>query len=155
MYFHEFPTTDYDPTGSGFTNQIQDIMIRVKVRDWIKNNGALFSKLIVSEGDKPEMVSYKAYGNVKYTWVVLLFNQITNTYYGWPLSRRDFVAYINSKYTDPNSIHHYEISQESGGAWKKIVVELAEHPNATPITNIEYGIPEASFIELSVFKREG
>ena len=138
MYFHTFPTTEYDPSGSGFTNQIQDILIRVKVRNWIKNNGALFSKYIVSEGDTPEIVSFKMYGEVKYNWVILLFNQITNTYYGWPLNRNNFLSYINSKYTNPNGIHHYEISQESGGSWKKIVVELTDHPTATPVTNIEY-----------------
>ena len=138
MYFHSFPTTDYDPTGSGFTNQIQDIMIRVKVREWIKNNGALFAKHIIDDGDTPEITSFKVYGDVQYNWVVLLFNQITNNYYGWPLSRHNFMAYINSKYTDPNGIHHYEISQESGGTWKKIVVELADHPTATAITNIQY-----------------
>ena len=138
MYFHSFPITDYDPTGSGFTNQIQDIMIRVKVREWIKNNGALFAKHIIDDGDTPEITSFKVYGDVQYNWVVLLFNQITNNYYGWPLSRHNFMAYINSKYTDPNGIHHYEISQESGGTWKKIVVELADHPTATAITNIQY-----------------
>ena len=138
MYFHSFPKTDYEPTGSGFTNQIQDIMIRVKVREWIKNNGALFAKHIIDDGDTPEITYFKVYGDVQYNWVVLLFNQITNNYYGWPLSRHNFMAYINSKYTDPNGIHHYEISQESGGTWKKIVVELADHPTATAITNIQY-----------------
>ena len=138
MYFHFFPTTTYDPTGSGFTNEIQDIMVRVKVRDWSKNNGALFQKVVVSEGDTPEITAFKAYGDVKFTWVVLLFNQVINSYYGWPLSRNNFMEYINSKYTNPNGIHHYEISQQSGGTWKKIVVELADHPDATPVTNIEY-----------------
>ena len=138
MYFHNFPTTSYDPTGSGFTNQIQDILIRVKVREWIKNNGALFSKYIISEGDRPEIVAFKLYGDVQYAWVVLMFNQITNNYYGWPLGRRNFEAYVNEKYTDPNGINHYEITQESGGDWIKVVVELADHPSATAVTNIQY-----------------
>ena len=73
MYFHNFPTTSYDPTGSGFTNQIQDILIRVKVRDWILNNGALFTKFIIPDGDRPEIVAFKIYGDVQYAWVLLLF----------------------------------------------------------------------------------
>ena len=138
MYFHNFPTTSYDPTGSGFTNQIQDILIRIKVRDWILNNGALFSKYIVQAGDRPEIVAFKIYGDVQYTWVILMFNQIINSYYGWPLSRRNFDAFVNNKYTDPYAINHYEIDQESGGSWIKITVELADHPTATAVTNMEY-----------------
>ena len=138
MYFHNFPTTSYDPTGSGFTNQIQDILIRVKVRDWIKNNGALFSKYIITEGDRPEIVAFKLYGDVQYAWVVLLFNKIINNYYGWPLGRRNFDAYVNEKYTNPYGINHYEIVQESGGDWIKVVVELADHPTATAVNNLEY-----------------
>lgn len=138
MYFHNFPTTSYDPTGSGFTNQIQDILIRVKVREWIKNNGALFSKYIISEGDRPEIVAFKLYGDVQYAWVVLMFNQIINSYYEWPLGRRSFDSYVKEKYTNPYAVNHYEITQESGGDWIKITVELADHPSATAVTNLEY-----------------
>ena len=48
MYFHNFPEIKYDPEGSGFFNTIQDITTRIKVREWIINNGALFSKYIVN-----------------------------------------------------------------------------------------------------------
>ena len=95
MYFHNFPEIAYDPTGSGNYNTIQDITTRIKVREWIINNGALFSKYIVSNGDTPEIVAFKEYGSTDYHWVVLLFNQITNNYYGWPLSRRNFDAFVN------------------------------------------------------------
>ena len=37
-----------------------------------------------------------------------------------------------------NGIHNYEISQQSGGDWIKVVVELADHPTATAVTNMEY-----------------
>ena len=94
MYFHNFPEIEYDPTGSGNYNTIQDITTRIKVREWIINNGALFSKYIVSNGDTPEIVAFKEYGSTDYHWVVLLFNQIINNYYGWPLSRRNFDAFV-------------------------------------------------------------
>ena len=31
MYFHPFPKIKYDPTGRGYTTEIQDIMTRVAV----------------------------------------------------------------------------------------------------------------------------
>ena len=70
-------------------------------------------------------------------WVVLMFNQIINNYYGWPLSRRNFDAFINSKYTNPYGIHSYIIPQSSGGTWIDITVE-SDVVGATAVSNIEY-----------------
>ena len=50
------------------------------MREWIINNGALFSKYIVSNCDTPEIVAYNIYGDSTYHWILLLFNQIINTF---------------------------------------------------------------------------
>ena len=44
MYFNDFPKIEYDCTGNGNFNIIQDITTRVKVRKWIRSKGAIFSK---------------------------------------------------------------------------------------------------------------
>ena len=137
MYFNDFPTIDYDCTGDGITEKIQDITTRVAVRKWIREIGPLFSKYDVSDGETPEMVAATVYGNVNNHWVVLIFNEITNTYYGWPLSRRKFDAFVNNKYANPNATHHYEITQSSGNQAKKIKV-MSTVAGATAVTNIEY-----------------
>lgn len=137
MYFNDFPTIDYDCTGDGITEKIQDITTRVAVRKWIREIGPLFSKYDVSDGETPEMVAATVYGNVNNHWVVLIFNEITNTYYGWPLSRRKFDAFVNNKYANPNATHHYEITQSSGNQTKKIKV-MSTVTGATAVTNIEY-----------------
>jgi len=137
MYFNDFPTIDYDCTGDGITEKIQDITTRVAVRKWIREIGPIFSKYDVSDGETPEMVAATVYGNVNNHWVVLIFNEITNTYYGWPLSRRKFDAFVNNKYANPNATHHYEITQSSGNQAKKIKV-MSTVTGATAVTNIEY-----------------
>ena len=137
MYFNDFPTIDYDCTGDGITEKIQDITTRVAVRKWIREIGPIFSKYDVSDGETPEMVAATVYGNVNNHWVVLIFNEITNTYYGWPLSRRKFDAFVNNKYANPNATHHYEITQSSGNQTKKIKV-MSTVTGATAVTNIEY-----------------
>ena len=137
MYFNDFPTIDYDCTGDGITEKIQDITTRIAVRKWIREIGPLFSKYDVSDGETPEMVAATVYGNVNNHWVVLIFNQITNTYYGWPLSRRKFDAFVNNKYANPNATHHYEITESSGDQTKKIKV-MSTVTGATAVTNIEY-----------------
>jgi hypothetical protein len=137
MYFNDFPTINYDCTGDGITEKIQDITTRITVRKWIREIGPLFAKYDVADAETPEMVAATVYGNVYDHWVVLLFNEITNTYYGWPLSRRDFDAFVNNKYENPEATHHYEITQSSGNQRVKINV-MSTVAGATAVTNLEY-----------------
>ena len=137
MYFNLFPTINYDVTGDGTTTTIKDILLRVKVRDYVKNNRAWFAKYIVEQDQTPEMVAFNIYGQAQYNWVVLLFNQITNHYYDWPLKNQVFYAFINNKYSNPSAVHHYEIPQESGNTNVKIQVE-STITGATEVTNLEY-----------------
>ena len=137
MYFNNFPQIPYDPTGSGNFSTIQDIMVRIKVRDYIKENASLFAKYSVPDGHSPEIVAHALYGDSTLHWVILLFNQITNVYYEWQLSRRNFQKYVLDKYTNPDGTHHYEVSQSSGGAWVKIKVE-SDVAGAVAVTNLEY-----------------
>ena len=137
MYFNDFPTINYDCTGDGITEKIQDITTRIAVRKWIREIGPIFSKYDVSDAETPEMVAAHVYGSVYDHWIVLLFNEITNTYYGWPLSRRDFDAFINDKYENPGATHHYEITQSSGNQRVKINV-MSTVAGATAVSNQEY-----------------
>ena len=137
MYFNPFPTISYDPTGSGYTNTIKDITTRVKVKQWVRNKAAMFAKYDVSDAMTPEMVAFYLYDNAELHWVVLLFNEITNTYYGWPLSRRDFGAFVENKYENPQAIHNYEITQSSGDQSIKINVE-SDVVGATAVSNLQY-----------------
>ena len=85
-YFNQFPITQYNLSGlNGNTIDVTDIFRRVKIRDKLANNVTLFDKYDVIEGEKPEDVAYKAYGDADYFWVVTLVNNIVNRYYDWPL----------------------------------------------------------------------
>ena len=137
MYFQPFPTIKYDPTGSGYTSEIKDITTRVKVKQWVRAKASLFAKFDVEDGMTPDQAAYYLYNDTEYHWVVLLFNEITNTYYGWPLSRRDFDTFVENKYTNPEGVHHYEITQSSGDQSVKINV-MSTVPGATAVSNLEY-----------------
>ena len=137
MYFQPFPTINYDPTGSGYTTKIKDITTRVAVKKWVRNKAALFAKYDVEDGMTPDQAAYYLYDDTEYHWVVLLFNEITNSYYGWPLSRRDFYAFVDNKYVNPEAVHHYEVIQSSGDQSVKIKVESTV-VGATAVTNLEY-----------------
>ena len=137
MYFHPFPTIKYDPTGSGYTNEIKDIMTRVAVKKWVRDKAASFALYDVPNGATPDQVAFFLYNDTDYHWVVLMFNEILDSYYGWPLGVQDFERFVASKYTDPMAVHHHEISQTSGNTRKKLKV-MSTVPGAVAITNLEY-----------------
>ena len=71
LYFSQFPKTQYNITGNnGDTKEITDIWRRVKVRSKIANNVAMLDTYDVEEGESPETVAYKVYGDADYFWVV-------------------------------------------------------------------------------------
>ena len=137
MYFHPFPTIKYDPTGSGYTTEIKDIMTRVAVKKWVRDKAAAFALYDVPNGATPDQVAYFLYDDTEYHWVVLMFNEILDSYYGWPLGTQDLERFIASKYTDPTAVHHYEIPQTSGNTRIKIKV-MSTVPSATAVSNLEY-----------------
>jgi len=114
-FFSTFPKIDYNLSGvNGTTVEVTDIFRRVKIRDKLADNVTLFDKYDVEEGEKPEDVAYKIYGDTDYFWVVTLINNIVNRYYDWPLDEYNFQQFVADKYANPDGIHHYEITQSSG-----------------------------------------
>ena len=145
-FFDQFPKINYNISGiNGKTKEVTDIFRRVKARSKIAENVTLFDKYDVQEGEKPEDVAYKTYGDADYFWVVTLVNNIVNRYYDWPLDSFSFQQYIKDKYSNPDGIHHYEVTQSSGKQagngpadyTHKLEVN-STHPGAQSVSNREY-----------------
>jgi len=145
MYFRNFTKGMYDIKGDGNKKLVTDLMTRVKVREKILNESMLYDTYDVPNGEKPEDTAFKHFGSAQYHWVILLTNDITDRYYGWPLTDQDFETYITQKYDNPDAIHHYEITQSSGPQTgngpddysHKIEVNSTE-PGAQSVSNREY-----------------
>jgi hypothetical protein len=88
-----------------------DLMARCSIIPEILNNPMVYYDYDVQDGDTPEIVAYKYYGDSYRYWVVLFANQITDPQWDWPLNSNDFDAYITNKYPSFNpysTVHHYE-----------------------------------------------
>ena len=97
-YFKRFPKIKYS-FDSGKTNKIAvDIMRRVGFREGAQSRDGLFTDYFIKDGDTPEGLADKLYGDPEFHWVILLFNNITNPYHEWPLSTRKFESFIKKKY---------------------------------------------------------
>ncbi len=113
-YFSAFPKGLYDLKKDGNSKLVVDLMRRVKIKSNILNETSLYDLYDVREGDTPESLAFKIYGDSELHWIILLTNNITDRYYQWPLTTNEFENYLNEKYTNPDAVHHYEILQSSG-----------------------------------------
>jgi len=115
-YFNRFPLMAYDVAANGNYKLLPDILRRVKLRAGIRSGTFLFDNYDVKDGEKPEDVAFKWFGDAEYHWVILMTNNITDRYYQWPLTQPQFQEHLEDKYGAGNedSVHHYEKTQDSG-----------------------------------------
>ena len=134
----------YSIKGDKIYKLVPDILRRVKLRANIKNGMFMFDNYDVKEGETPETVAFKWFGDAEYHWVILMTNNITDRYYEWPLTQPQFQLHLEDKYGvgSIDSTHHYEISQTSGPTTSRDYSHLVEvnsdASGATAITNREY-----------------
>ena len=142
MYFDTIPKIQYDSVGAGNPKSVTNLLRRVAVRAKVKTNTLMFDTYDVKEGETPEIIAHKLYGDAELHWVILLVNDITDRYHQWPMSGGQFLDYINDKYSNPDAIHHYETTQTSGDTKVKVEVfnEVDDdaYTGLTPITNREF-----------------
>ena len=142
MYFDSFPVIPYDAKGNLEYKDVTNLLRRVGLRAKVRSNTLLYDTYDVKEGETPEIIAHKLYGDAELHWVILLINDITDRYHQWPMSGGQFLDYINDKYSNPDAIHHYETTQTSGDTKVKVEVfnEVDDdaYTGLTPITNREF-----------------
>ena len=141
-YFSFFPTTLYDPHGIGSQKLATNLLKRVRIRTNMKKEFILLDPYDVQEGETPEIVADKHHGSPYYHWVVMILNGISHPIHDWPKTTREMQLYLKQKYglaAGQDSVHHYEIEQQSGNTKTKIeVTDLINYPSASTVTNYEY-----------------
>ena len=139
-YFSMFPDTLYDAKGDGNYTVMKDLLSRVKLITSVKKNIVNFDYYNVQDGETPEMIAHKYYGDVNLHWTILVANDIVDYYEDWPMSVQKFEQFMFDKYDNPQAIHHYEINQTSGETTTTIDVGMntSDYPSATAISNYTY-----------------
>ncbi len=139
-YFDMFPKVFYDNKGNGNYSVMTNLLRRVKLVDDAKLNIVDFDYYDVKDGETPEMIAHKYYGDVNLHWTILTVNNVVDYYEDWPMSVQRFEEFVKEKYENPQAIHHYEITQTSGDTTVTIDVGMntTEYPSATAISNYQY-----------------
>jgi hypothetical protein len=115
MYFSLVPNIAYDEKPIKFPFSESDYVIaknffrRYKVNDDIFSNVVYFKKYAITDGERPDTVADKAYGDPFYDWVVLMTNNLVNAQFDWPKTNYQLYKELEAKFDDPyGTIHHYE-----------------------------------------------
>jgi hypothetical protein len=141
-YFKQFPKIYYDAAGNGNYKLVTNLLRRVQIKEGLRESAALFDLYDITGEETPESVAEQYYGDQKYYWIILLFNNIKDRYYDWPLAQEQFETYVNNKYANPNAVHHYEITQESGSTSSfdnsHTIQVNSTTSGATSVTNYDY-----------------
>ena len=91
----------------------------------------------IPEAERPDITSFNVYGDVKFTWLIFLINDIHDPIYDWPLATRDLVNFIKDKYGTindaKNTVHHYEQIVRTR-------VEATGTTDAIPVAKIEVDV---------------
>ena len=146
-YFRKFPLMAYDIAGNENYKLLPNILRRVKLRSGIRSGSFLFDNYDVFDGERPEDVAFREYGDPELHWIILMTNNITDRYYQWPLTQPQFQEHLKDKYGAGNedATHHYEITQTSGRTssngpndYSHMVECNSDEDNPTIISNRDY-----------------
>jgi hypothetical protein len=108
MYFKSFPYTLYSLDNVTTVQVVTNITNRVTLSDGVKTNLSLYDEYDIKDGETPELVADKFYGNPELHWLVLHYNDILDPRFDWPLDTNNLNRYIAGKYNHVNAVHHYE-----------------------------------------------
>lgn len=140
-YFKHFPSIQYGE------EETVNLLVRLKLREYIKNNIFLYHEHELTDYERPDILSHQYYGNFKYTWLILYANDIFDPVRDWYKSYGDFYNYINFKYQEaiwePSKPYQLGMKLMIGPTLKRCTVS---HFSTDPIPGY--------YLNSNTFKRE-
>lgn len=110
MYFKRFPTIFYTLREKNVDvfKVVTDITTNVRIRKQALSNITMFETYDIREGETPEIIAEKFYGDATLHWTVMLVNNRYNMYNDFPLSYSELMLFVDKKYPGTqNSFKEY------------------------------------------------
>ena len=104
-YFSYFPTINHSLKDDGTYVEVTNILKRFAFREDVESKIDIFYDYSIKDGERPDIIADRYYGDSKYAWVILLFNDIIDPFYEWPLFGEDFRNYLVAKYGNIETAH--------------------------------------------------
>lgn len=139
-FFNYFPLTVYsNADNSTSVDIVTNITTRFGFLQSIKRQSSLFYEYSIKDTDTPEGIAFKVYGNSEKHWIILLFNDIIDPQYEWPLSYSVFNDYVDKKYSTAqyanNSTYGAGLAYAQNASNIKNYVKIIQRSITAPTTN--------------------
>lgn len=86
MLFNEYPNITYTLNNKNI--ELVDIFKNVVFKDVDQSNA--YDEYYIQDGETPEIISIKVYGNSQYSWLIMLINSIADIENEWFQSAKDY-----------------------------------------------------------------
>jgi hypothetical protein len=134
-FFNYFPKTVYTAnTNSSGLDTVTNIISRFGFEQKLKDNSAAFYKYSIQDTDTPEIIAHKYYDNPERHWIVLMFNDIIDPQFDWPLRYENFIKFVDTKYTANGAAN---TTVQTGLAWAMSVNNVQSYYKIVTRTNID------------------
>lgn len=119
---------------------------RWKFNDDFKKKSSVFFYYTLRDSDTLMKIANEAYGSPYHFWIPMLFNDMDNPFFSFPLNETHFKSFMYKKYkTEENiyAVHHYETVQDDltytpGGIITNKNDEELSSGKIVAITNYQY-----------------
>jgi len=99
-FFSYYPKTFYTSNNNTTgVDSVTNIIARIAFEKTLKENLNGFYPYQIQDSDTPEIIAHKYYNDPERHWIVLLFNDIIDPQWDWPLNDKNIIEYIDKKYT--------------------------------------------------------
>lgn len=116
-FFNRLPNIEYDQKPLVFPfSETQYVLAknffrRFKLSESSYNFQNFFTEYQLTDEDRIDYLSYKFYGTSEFDWVILITNNIMNSYFDLPVREVDLYEMVSKTYDNPDGIHHYETNE--------------------------------------------
>lgn len=158
-FFANFPKIHYDINNNSkiqYKENVTNIFFRLGIIREVLNNASSYYTIDIEDGDTPEILADKVYGDIGAGWIIIYSNKILDPQFDWPLDYSAFDKYIKSKYGSialaQTTTHHCE----------KVVTRTVNPGNYTTVTKFvideqrltlnDIGVPHDFYIPYRYFK---
>lgn len=129
QYFNTLPKI-INTDEKGISLVMTNLMSRVSIIPEVLKNPMVYYQYDIQEGDTPETIAYKYYGDSYRYWIVLFANEITDPQWQWPMDNNVFSDYLLNKYGPTfnvyANVHHYE----------KVITKVDLNTRTTTVENV-------------------
>ena len=166
-FFDKFPIIRYQITGVKYSSfqSIRNLLFRTAVIREALTNSSSYMRYIIRDGDTPEILASKIYGDPQAHWMILYANDMIDAQYDWPMTSTVFPKYMADKYrsmaeedigpglqdyeviawtqdtTNIPSYHHYEKVIKRENQSEQITEETRFIINKSKLTDNELNVP--------------